>query len=153
MPTYEPSNNPLKKTGAALKELILFKTSSGLVVSVLVSALLIFGLFNVATNSAHAKKQGEYLVVFTASWCANCRQVNPIVQSISSERGIPIISIDVDNQSAPSNANDYGLSVPKADLPQVYHVKDGSTTHLYDGRSFSYGQIQALKGSMSGKLP
>ncbi len=153
MPTYEPANTPLKKAGAALKELVLFKTGSGLLASVLVSALLIFGLVNIATINAHAKKQGEYLVVFTANWCANCRQVNPIVHSISSERGIPIVSIDVDNQSAPNNANEYGLSVPKADLPQVYHVKDGSSTHLYDGRSFSYGQIQALKGSISGKLP
>ena len=85
------------------------------------------------------------IVIFSAEWCASCRQINPIVQSVGADQNIPVHIIDVDIQDAPQNAQQYGLTIPKAELPQVYLVDSGHVTLLYDGRDFSYGKMGNIK--------
>jgi thiol-disulfide isomerase/thioredoxin len=79
------------------------------------------------------------IVLFTANWCASCREVNPIVQEIATQNSLGITQIDVDAQTAPKQARNYGLSIPNDGPPQVYYVDRGRSTLLYNGKDYKFG--------------
>lgn len=104
---------------------------AGVLLTMLLSWVLIPG-------AESAKRAGNAIVIFQANWCANCRQVTPLVQEIGSQNGLEVKTIDVDFQDAPSQASNYGLSIPSADLPQVYLVSQGRVSLLLDGRQVKF---------------
>lgn len=99
-----------------------------------------------------AMAQGNDFVVFTANWCANCRVIVPIVQEIGSSNGIRVHLIDVDRQDAPKQAQGFGLAIPKAELPQVYYVKDGHITLVFDASNFRYGMEDQVRATILDNL-
>jgi len=99
-----------------------------------------------------AKKTANSLVMFTASWCAACRPVGPIVQDVAGQNNLSYQSIDVDFQNAPAMAADYGLTIPNADLPQVYLVKGGRVSLLFDGRGFRLGKEEIVRTTILNNL-
>ncbi len=125
--------------------------------SKLLPRLLIMGLLAVLGISAlitaeAAKKNGSSLVMFTASWCAACRPVGPIVQEVAGQNNLAYQSIDVDFQNAPAMAADFGLTIPSADLPQVYLVKAGRVSLLFDGRGFRMGKEELVRTTILNTL-
>lgn len=85
------------------------------------------------------------IVVFSAKWCASCREVTPIVQEIGQQNGIQVQEIDVDAQNAPAQARTYGLSIPSGNLPQVYLVQGGTSSVLFDGSNYRMGRGQIVR--------
>ncbi|MGE0201456.1 MAG: thioredoxin family protein [Candidatus Melainabacteria bacterium] len=117
------------------------------------AVVLAAGVLAIMTSpDVSAKPARQNLVVFSASWCAKCRQVDPVVQAIGAERGIPVVVIDVDQQNAPGQASEYGLSIPRSELPQVYYTEKGAVKHVFDGQSFRYGQTDAARDAITGQL-
>lgn len=79
------------------------------------------------------------LVFFHANWCASCREVLPIVQEIAGQNNLTVLQIDVDNQNAPQQARNFGLSIPSDEPPQVYCMNHGRATLIYNGKSYRSG--------------
>lgn len=89
---------------------------------------------------------GEQLVVFTASWCASCRDLMPVVERIGSEHGVPILLVDVDEPKSPRTVKSMGLSIPTKELPQIYLLQPGkSTSLLFDGENYLLGQRRSAQ--------
>ena len=116
---------------------------AGLIAGTLITARLV---------AEAARHNDNALVMFTASWCAKCRPVQPITQEVASQNGLGFSSIDVDVQNAPAEASNFGLSIPSADLPQVYLVKNGHTSLVLDGRTISYGKDEQIRLSLLGNI-
>lgn len=79
------------------------------------------------------------VVLFNANWCASCREVDPIVQDIAAQNNLGLTEIDVDAQTAPKEARNYGLAIPNDGPPQVYYVDRGRATLLYNGKDYKFG--------------
>ena len=99
-----------------------------------------------------APKSGNDIVVFTANWCANCRVIVPIVQDVAGTNGMAVRLIDVDKQDANKQAQAYGLSIPRAELPQVYLVRGGHITLIFDASNFRYGMQDQVRSTILGNL-
>lgn len=89
------------------------------------------------------------MVMFTASWCAGCREVLPVAQQVASEKGFNLVTIDVDKPDAPKQCKAYGLDIPKKSLPQVFKVDGGNQTLIYDGSQHAWGQPAVIKNKLS----
>jgi thiol-disulfide isomerase/thioredoxin len=85
------------------------------------------------------------MVVFTANWCASCREVIPLVRDIASQNNIAVSEIDVDSVSAPKQAQGLGLSVPQDEPPQVFFVNKGHAVLIYNGKNYRFGYQDAAK--------
>src|SRR5690606_165889 len=81
----------------------------------------------------------DQVVVFTANWCASCREVVPVVREVVQQNGLPAVVIDVDSQYAPREASRYGLSVPTEAPPQVFLVRESRIIRLYNGEQYRFG--------------
>jgi thiol-disulfide isomerase/thioredoxin len=92
------------------------------------------------------------VVVFTASWCAKCRDLAPIIQAATSEVGVPLQWVDVDNPNAPNQAQAFGVSIPGGDPPHVLWVKGGRAQSLIDSRAYNYQNAGALRQQMVNTL-
>ncbi|MEB3206557.1 MAG: thioredoxin family protein [Vampirovibrionales bacterium] len=93
------------------------------------------------------------VVVFSAEWCANCRDVLPIIQDSAQELGIPVFVIDVDRQDAARQAKNFGLAIPTTEPPQAYWVADEHQLLLFDGRTYDPSVSGAkLKKQVTQKL-
>ncbi len=101
--------------------------------------LVMFGL-----TAFSASKDVSY-VVFTANWCANCREIIPIAQSVSASQGVPITLIDVDASNAPKQAKQFKLTIPTRDLPQIYLKTQSGAQLIFDGSHYSYGQTDEVR--------
>jgi thiol-disulfide isomerase/thioredoxin len=88
------------------------------------------------------------VVLFNANWCASCREVNPIVQDVASQNNLGYTQIDVDAQTAPKEAHNYGLSIPNDGPPQVYYVDRGHATMLYNGKDYKFGYGDAARATI-----
>jgi thiol-disulfide isomerase/thioredoxin len=88
------------------------------------------------------------LVLFNANWCASCREVNPVVRDIASQNGLSVTEIDVDSQTAPKEAHNYGLSIPNDGPPQVYFVDRGKYTLLFNGKEYKFGYPDAARATI-----
>ena len=101
--------------------------------------------------TAHAAKpaaQGTHgsLVMFTANWCANCRDVAPVLRRVALENAMALQTIDVDSAEAPAEAKRLGLSIPSKNLPQVYLFMGGTEQLIVDGARYTYGQSDMIRG-------
>jgi thiol-disulfide isomerase/thioredoxin len=90
----------------------------------------------------------DQFVVFTANWCASCREVLPIVQEVAAQNAITVREIDVDDQRAPSQARQLGLDIPSNDPPQVYLIHNGGISLVLDGRNFQYGKPALIRSRL-----
>jgi len=79
------------------------------------------------------------LVLFNANWCASCREISPVVREVASQNGLTVTEIDVDAQTAPKEAHNYGLTIPNDGPPQVYYVDRGRSTLLFNGKDYKFG--------------
>ncbi|MEB3245190.1 MAG: thioredoxin family protein [Vampirovibrionales bacterium] len=94
------------------------------------------------------------LVVFTAGWCANCRDVIPVIEDVAREQGLAVVMVDVDKQDAPKLAKTYNLAVPSLEPPQVYYIMGTQKTLLFDGRNYNPAQpASKLKSQLLQQLP
>ncbi len=85
------------------------------------------------------------MVVFTANWCASCREVVPIVRDVASQNNIAVTEIDVDSATAPKQAQGLGLGMPHDEPPQVFFVDKGRSTLIYNGKGYKFGYQDAAK--------
>jgi len=88
------------------------------------------------------------MVMFTANWCASCREVDPIVREVASQNGMSVTEIDVDSQTAPKEAHNYGLSIPNDGPPQVYYVDRGKYTLLFNGKDYKFGYPDTARATI-----
>ncbi|WP_373533294.1 thioredoxin family protein [Vampirovibrio sp.] len=85
------------------------------------------------------------MVVFTANWCASCREVVPLVRDIASQNNISVSEIDVDSAAAPKQAQGLGLAMPQEEPPQVFFVNKGRSVLIYNGKNYRFGYQDAAK--------
>lgn len=110
--------------------------------------LLVLGLsVGKGVMSGWAASRGN-MVVFSANWCASCREVLPIVRDVASQNGMGVTEIDVDSQMAPRQARALGLSMPNDEPPQVFYVDRGRATLLYNGKNFKFGYPDAVRAAL-----
>lgn len=88
------------------------------------------------------------VVLFSANWCASCREIVPIVRDVATQNNVGVVQIDVDGQDAPKQAHNYGLSIPNDEPPQVYFVDKGRATLIYNGKGYKYGNADATRASI-----
>jgi len=89
------------------------------------------------------------LVVLTANWCATCREIIPAVQRAATSLGdLPVVTLDVDNGGTPEQANQYGVSISGSDIPEVYFVKGGKTTMVFNGRGYRFGHADQVQNQI-----
>ncbi|MDX2084379.1 MAG: thioredoxin family protein [Candidatus Melainabacteria bacterium] len=101
----------------------------------------------VASHTAAA--DSDMVVIFTARWCASCREIVPIVTQVATEQGLTVKTIDVDQQDAPRTADIYGLTIPSVELPQIYQIQQRKKVSLlFDGRSYRLGNRQQVHEAM-----
>jgi len=115
---------------------------------------LVMGVLS-ATVVVHTAMVGfsQEMVMFTANWCAGCREVQPVVQQLATQRGLKVTIIDVDKPDAPKLSQQFGLDIPKRELPQVYaQAKKGQSTLIYDGATHLWGQPEAIQAKIAGQL-
>lgn len=101
-----------------------------------------------AMTLTDAAPRDNTMVVFTANWCANCREIVPIAREISDQNGLNIVVLDVDSPSAPKDAKGMGLSVPTRTLPQIYFFRGGQSRIIFDGGTYTYGQQDAVRSQI-----
>ena len=101
--------------------------------------------------SSMAASRGD-MVVFTANWCASCREVVPLAQEIASQNGLSVTQIDVDGQNAPKQAQSKGLSIPGDGPPQIFLVKGGHSTLIYNGKNYKFGYQEQARATILQKL-
>ena len=59
------------------------------------------------------------VIRFTANWCAPCKSVGPLVASVASDFGVPLISLDI--EAFPQIAERYHVT----QLPTVVGLRGG----------------------------
>lgn len=85
------------------------------------------------------------MVLFTANWCASCREIDPIIHEVASQNSLSVTEIDVDAQTAPKDARNYGLTIPNDGPPQLYYVDKGRATLIYNGKDYKFGYTDAAR--------
>lgn len=110
-------------------------------------AVSVMTLVGTSLISSIAADRGN-LVVFTANWCASCRELTPIVQDIASQNGLNVVQIDVDSQEAPKQARNIGVSMPGGEPPQIFYANRGHVTLLFNGRGYKFGSREAARATI-----
>ena len=94
--------------------------------------LLLVGLLVV--TKAYADK-GPTLLVFTAGWCASCREVMPAVKAYATGKGYTLQVVDVDDSAAQGITRQYGLNINQVAPPMVYFVTGGKPVVVIDDKA------------------
>jgi thiol-disulfide isomerase/thioredoxin len=103
--------------------------TKGLLTLALVLGAVSFGL----SGALHAfADKPATLIMFTADWCASCRDVLPVVQTYASGKGYSLQIIDVDAANAEALSRQYGLSLRAVAPPMVYFVGAGKQVLVVD---------------------
>lgn len=77
---------------------------------------------------------------FTASWCAPCRMLAPVLKSIESE--FPSVTFEViDTEASPEEAKKYGVR----SIPVVLIIKDGVVMNTIIGSNPKNTYVNALR--------
>jgi thioredoxin-like negative regulator of GroEL len=120
----------------------------------LVLALLasVFTLTQLASEAARSEPRGPVLVVLNASWCATCREINPVVDRIASSSNLQVVKLDVDHGDAPGEASRYGVTISGGNVPQVYLFNNGKTVLLFNGASYHFGQSAQAEAQIRQRL-
>jgi thiol-disulfide isomerase/thioredoxin len=82
-------------------------------------------------NLAFAEK-APVLLMFTASWCASCRDVLPAVKAYAANKNYAVQIVDVDNAAADALTRQYGLTLKQVSPPMVYFVGAAGKTLVLD---------------------
>jgi len=94
---------------------------------------------------------GLTLLDFTAAWCAPCRQLKPVLQSLAADYRIRLAEIDVDHD--PLLAQQFAVKA----MPTVVLWRDGREVGRFVGapaRKFVAGMIdRALAGDVAIAAP
>lgn len=117
----------------------------------LLAFVFALGLTTLVVFNAMAALQPR-VVVFTASWCAACREVVPQVQGLAKAQNLSVELIDVDDAEAATEAKGEGLSIPHKELPQVYLLGGKQPTLWVDGTGYKLGQATGLIPAWQAKL-
>jgi thioredoxin 1 len=67
------------------------------------------------------------LVDFWADWCGPCLKIAPILEEVSSETGLLVGKLHVDEN--PGKSQEYGIST----IPTMVLFKDGNPVHTITG--------------------
>jgi thioredoxin 1 len=72
-------------------------------------------------------KEGTTIVDFWAEWCGPCKMVTPVLEEISSEQGVKLLKIDVDENKELSSS--FNLT----SIPVIMLYVDGVKTKTING--------------------
>jgi thioredoxin 1 len=78
------------------------------------------------------------LVDFWADWCGPCKKMNPILEEVSSETGLFIGKLNVDEN--PKKSFEYSVS----SIPTMVLFKDGNPVHTIMGAMPKHKLIKEL---------
>ncbi len=82
---------------------------------------------------------GLYFVDFWAEWCGPCQQLAPILEEISSEEGVTIYKVNVDE--CPITATEFQIR----SIPMVYLYKDGQVVDSLMGAGYKQLYLDMLE--------
>jgi len=84
------------------------------------------------------KNNSLVLVDFWADWCGPCKKMNPILEEVSSETGLLVGKLNVDEN--PKKSFKYSVS----SIPTMVLFKDGSPVHTIMGAMPKHKLLQEL---------
>lgn len=122
--------------------------AGGLGLALLGGVIALSGGLNGFVMAQDSKK----LVVFTASWCAGCRDVLPTINKVAAAKTVPVVTIDVESGQAPNQADSHGLAVPHRELPQVYLLHGNKAELVVDGNTYQMGQRSKVEAKLNSLL-
>ena len=67
------------------------------------------------------------LIRFTAAWCPSCKRFAPILEAFAEKRGVPLVTVDVEEQP------DLGTAYDVRTLPTTVLVDDGQVLKTITG--------------------
>ena len=81
------------------------------------------------------------VVKFYANWCGPCKQLAPVVDAVTAELGVKLVSVNVDEN--PELAQQFGVR----SIPAVFAVKDGTPVASFFGNK-SGADVRVLVGKV-----
>ena len=81
------------------------------------------------------------VVKFYANWCGPCKQLAPVIDAVTTELGVKLVSVNVDEN--PELAQQFGVR----SIPAVFAVKDGTPVASFFGNK-SESDVRALVGKV-----
>lgn len=63
--------------------------------------------------------RGVVLVKFFATWCGPCRMLNPIIEEVSNEKNLTVVTVDIDKET------DLTIKYSVMSVPTLMLFKDG----------------------------
>jgi len=84
------------------------------------------------------KNNSLVLVDFWADWCGPCKKIAPILEEVSSETGLLVGKLNVDEN--PKKSFEYSVS----SIPTMVLFKDGSPVHTIMGAMPKHKLIKEL---------
>lgn len=84
------------------------------------------------------KNNSLVLVDFWADWCGPCKKIAPILEEVSSETGLLVGKLNVDENTKKSS--EYGVS----SIPTMVLFKDGNPVHQIVGAMPKHKLLQEL---------
>jgi thioredoxin 1 len=88
------------------------------------------------------RSQRPVLVEFWATWCAPCRMIAPVVESLAGELGADVKFVKMDTDANPRTAMQLGIQ----SIPTVIIFKDGRPAER------TVGYSPAMKSQLKEKL-
>jgi thioredoxin len=64
--------------------------------------------------------ESNCIVKFYADWCGPCKQLAPVVERLTKELGVTLVSVNIDEN--PELAQQFGVR----SIPAVFAIKDGA---------------------------
>jgi thioredoxin len=71
--------------------------------------------------------ESDCVVKFYANWCGPCKQLAPVIDAVTTELGVKLVSVNVDEN--PELAQQFGVR----SIPAVFAVKDGAPVASFFG--------------------
>jgi thioredoxin len=81
--------------------------------------------------------ESNCIVKFYADWCGPCKQLAPVVESLTKELGVVLVSVNIDEN--PEMAQQFGVR----SIPAVFAIKDGAPVASLFGNK-PEGDVRAL---------
>ena len=84
------------------------------------------------------KENNLILIDFWAEWCGPCKRVAPILEELSSDTGLLVGKLNIDEN--PEKTNQYGIS----SIPSMVLFKDGNPVHTVIGAKPKHALIREM---------